>query len=383
MHSDPSAPTLSLSCPSIHRTAPRLLPGALAAITFLVLLGPTFELMAQTDEARETAVTVGTRVVAPFVIQEEDGSFHGMTVALWEHVAGELGLEYRFEERDIAGMLDGVADGSLYASASALTITSQREEEVDFTHPFYVTGLGIAVPREPAGLGSAILALFDPEFLWVVFLLAGVLLFWGFLVWVFERAENQEEFGGTPVQGIGSGFWWAAVTMTTVGYGDKSPQSVGGRIVGFVWMFTAIIVISFFTASITSSLTVSQIDGRVAGAEDLPHVRVGALAESAAEIHLREEFIQPRGFETLEEGLAAVAEGDVDAFVHDAPILRFLAQEGRSETVRVLPGTFAEQYYGIALPLDLPDRNRINQILLDYLVSPEWEQVRRRYMGAS
>jgi len=352
-------------------------------MALLFLLGPIFELTAQIDEAGETVVKVGTRVVAPFVIQEEDGSFHGMTVALWEHVAGELGLEYRFAERDIAGMLDGVADGSLYASASALTITSQREEEVDFTHPFYVTGLGIAVPREPVGLGSAILALFDPEFLWVVFLLAGVLLLWGFLVWIFERAENQEEFGGSPVQGIGSGFWWAAVTMTTVGYGDKSPRSVGGRIVGFIWMFTAIIVISFFTASITSSLTVSQIDGRVAGAEDLPHVRVGALAESAAETHLREEFIQPRGFGTLEEGLAAVAAGDIDAFVHDAPILRFLAQEGRSETVRVLPGTFAEQYYGIALPLDHPDRNRINQILLDYLVSPEWEQVRRRYMGAS
>lgn len=347
----------------------------------LLLLGPPAQLHGQASD-EEDSVVVGTRVVPPFVIQEEDGSLHGLTVILWENVAQELGLDYRFEEEDIEGMLDGVEDGSFYAAASALTITSNREERVDFTHPFFVTGLGIAVPQEPAGLGQAILALFNPEFFWVLFLLLGVLLFWGLLVWTFERVENREEFGGSAAKGIGSGFWWAAVTMTTVGYGDKSPQTLGGRIVGFVWMFAAIILISFFTASITSSLTVSQIDSRVGGPEDLPHVRVGALAQSATEEFLQEEFIQARGFPSIHDGLAALAEGELDAFVHDAPILRFHSQEDWGGQVRVLPGTFADQYYGIALPMDHPDRNRINQILLDYLTSSEWAQVQRRYLGS-
>ncbi|MGO2102628.1 MAG: ion channel [Psychroflexus halocasei] len=44
--------------------------------------------------------------------------------------------------------------------------------------------------------------------------------------------------------------------MTTVGYGDKSPLSLGGRIVGLIWMFMAVIILSSLTAGIASALTV-------------------------------------------------------------------------------------------------------------------------------
>jgi polar amino acid transport system substrate-binding protein len=188
---------------------------------------------------------VGIRVAPPFVIQESEGAYSGLSIELWEEIARELRIEFQYRESDLSGLLQGVEDGSLFASISALTITSEREETIDFTHPFFVTGLGIAVAHKPAGLWSAFKGLFSSDFIWVIFLLIGLLLFWGTLIWVFERRENSDEFGGSAAEGIGSGFWWAAVTMTTVGYGDKSPRSVAGRVIGFIWMFTAIIVISF------------------------------------------------------------------------------------------------------------------------------------------
>jgi CubicO group peptidase (beta-lactamase class C family) len=49
--------------------------------------------------------------------------------------------------------------------------------------------------------------------------------------------------------GIGIGIWWATVTMTTVGYGDKAPMTPGGRIVGLIWMFVGVITISGFTVT--------------------------------------------------------------------------------------------------------------------------------------
>ena len=343
-------------------------------IPLLVLLFAP-PLAAQDDE-----VVVGIRSVAPFVISE-NGEYTGITVELWDHIARELEIEYRFEERELEELFTGVEDGSLFASAAALTITSDREARVDFSHPFYVTGLGIAVEHRPAGLLQAVLGLFSPDFLWVSLLLMGLLLFWGLLVWIFERAENREEFGGTPMEGIGAGFWWAAVTMTTVGYGDKSPRTTGGRVVGFIWMFTAIIVISFFTASIASSLTVTQLDSRVSGPQDLPHVSVGGLANSAAVAWLEDEGIRAGTFPTLDEGLRALGNGEIDAFVHDAPILRYLSREAFRGEVRVLPGTFVEQYYGIALPLDSEWRGPMNQVLLDLLASDEWEDRLRAYLG--
>ncbi len=250
----------------------------LSALILILVTSLFAENAAPVFEGEDSRMIVATRIVPPFVIKEADGSYSGLTVELWDHIASELGFDYIFEETDIQGMLEGVEEGRYMAAASALTITSSREETVDFSHPFYVTGLGIAVSYQPSGFLHAVFEVFSLDFLLIVFLLLGLLFFWGFLVWVFERKNNKDDFGGTSAQGIGSGIWWAAVTMTTVGYGDKAPKTFAGRVVGFIWMFTAIITVSFFTASIASTLTVSQLDSRVNGLNDLPHVRTGALA---------------------------------------------------------------------------------------------------------
>ncbi len=323
---------------------------------------------------------VGTRVAPPFVIEDENGTLDGLSVELWNHIADELGFEYEFVQTDIQGMLNGVANGEFDASISALTITSEREAIVDFTHPFFVTGYGIATSYRPVGIWQAFLAVFSFEFLWVTFLLVAILMFWGFLVWLFERNNNTDEFGGSPAEGIGSGFWWAAVTMTTVGYGDKSPRTFGGRVVGFVWMFAAIILISFFTASIASSLTVSQLDSRVSGPQDLPFVRTGALENSATLDYFAQERIRATTFPTIEEGLLAVKNNEIDAFVHDAPILQYFTSRGFRNEVQVLPNTFLDQYYGIALPMNSDLRNDINRIMLDFINSDEWNTIQDRYL---
>lgn len=349
---------------------------------FLVLFTGLIQPAGAIDQQDQTErQTIGIRVAPPFVIQEEDSSYSGLTIALWEHIAEQTGISYGYEERSIQGLISGVENGELYASAAALTITSNREEIVDFTHPFFVTGLGIAVSYQPVGFWQSLLAMFSLDFFWILTLLLLLLLFWGFLVWIFERKENSEEFGGTAAEGVGKGLWWAAVTMTTVGYGDKSPQTLGGRIVGFIWMFTAIIVISFFTASIASSLTVTQLDSRIDGPEDLPFVRVGALEQSATQTYLAEERIRATTYQTISEGLRAVEENEIDAFVHDAPILQYYTQIGFRNRVRILPNTFNDQYYGIALPLNSPYRNEMNQIILDYIASDEWNDLVNRYLG--
>ncbi len=56
---------------------------------------------------------------------------------------------------------------------------------------------------------------------------------------------------------LGSALWFAAVTMTTVGYGDKTPQTPLGRFLAFLWMFFGILLVSAFTGAFASSLTVS------------------------------------------------------------------------------------------------------------------------------
>jgi ABC-type amino acid transport substrate-binding protein len=312
------------------------------------------------------------------------GEWEGITIELWNRIADRLGLEYEFVETDLAGLLAGVADGQLDAAAAALTVTPEREISVDFSHPFHTTGLSIAVRAGEKGAYWRLLEAFlSPRFLKVVAVLAVVLLACGVAIWLVERKRNPGQFGGSVISGIASGFWWSAVTMTTVGYGDKAPTTFLGRLVAIVWMFTAIIVISSFTAAIASALTVSQLASPVQGPGDLPNVRVGSVANSTSATFLQDERVSFRAFADPGAGMAALAADEIDAMVYDAPILRYLVQTQFAGTLRVLPATFARQDYGIALRHASSLREPVNRALLTEITRPEWQDVMYKYLGAN
>ncbi len=333
------------------------------------------------EQGGTARLIVGTKEAPPFAMRSEDGSWYGLSIDLWRGVAAELGLEYEFRERDLEGLIDGLTDGSLDASVAALTVTAAREARIDFSHPFHTSGLGIAVAAEQRSVWLTVLRrLISPAFLKVLLTLAAVLLVAGALVWLFERRPNQEQFGGGLLAGLAAAFWWSAVTMTTVGYGDKAPKTAGGRIVALVWMFTAVIIISGFTATIASTLTVSQLESPVKGPEDLPRVRVATVAASTSETYLRDRQIRYTAYDTPITALDALTAGNVDAVVYDAPILRYLALNAAAGT-RVLPQTFDRQDYGIGLPENSSLREPISRSLLRQIGEPEWQDVLIRYLG--
>jgi len=163
--------------------------------------------------------------------------------------------------------------------------------------------------------------------------------------------------------------------MTTVGYGDKAPRTFMGRLIGIVWMFVAVIVISSFTAGITSSLTVSQLENRIRSMEDLRAMKVGSLPGSTSEEFLQKSGVPYTVYSTLDAGLRALAEGGLDAVVYDAPILNYTIKNKFQGDLALLPKTFESQQYGIALTSGSLLRERINQSLLRILQSPEWDEI--------
>jgi ABC-type amino acid transport substrate-binding protein len=327
---------------------------------------------------------VGTKEAPPFAFKRRDGSWTGISIELWRAIAAELGYRYDWRETDLPGLIDGVRKGRFDAAVAALTVTPEREAELDFTHPFHVSGLAIAVRGKE---GTAWLAVFDQllslAFLKVLLTLAGLLFVVATLVWIFERRANPEQFGGSLPHGIGAGFWWSAVTMTTVGYGDKAPRTVGGRIVALVWMFTALIVISSFTAAITTTLTIGSLQGAIHGPDDLAHTRIGSVPGSTSAGYLDWRQLPFNSFDTPEAALTALAAGEVDAVVYDAPILRYEVRQQYGDRVTVLPGVFERQYYAIALPSGSRLREPINQVLLRRIERPEWQSLLQRYLGGA
>jgi ABC-type amino acid transport substrate-binding protein len=354
---------------------------------FLIALALVIGLSALDSGASEKPtpdrmLVVGTKEAPPFAMKDRAGTWSGISIELWRLIAVDLNLKFNFKEFDLQGLLDGVKSGSLDAAVAALTITPEREQIFDFTHPFYTTGLGIAYAPKVRNPWLAVLERFlSLAFLKVVAGLSFLLLVVGILVWWFERRRNPGQFGGRSGKGIGAGFWWSAVTMTTVGYGDKAPITFAGRIVALIWMFAAIIIISGFTAAITSSLTVTQLESPVKGPKDLPKVRVGTIAHTTSASYLENNRISFRAYETPAEALKEIVDGKLDAFVYDAPILRYLVHKEFPGRLHVLPQTFVRQDYGIALPEGSPLREPINRVLLQKIGDEAWQDILKQYFG--
>lgn len=323
---------------------------------------------------------VGTKEAPPFAMKSDEGIWTGISIDLWRQIASELNVTFKFRQFELKGLLEGVANQTLDAGVTALTVTPEREKIMDFSHPLHTTGIGIAIASKVGNPWVAVLKRFFPVvFLKAVAALGLLLLVVGILVWWFKKKNKTKQFGDGPAKGIASAFWFSAVTMTTVGYGDKAPVSLGGRLVTLVWMFTAIIIISSITAAITSALTVTQLESPVQVPEDLSEVRVGTVADSTSEAYLREKRVSFRTFRTVAEGLKAISDGNVDAMVYDVPVMRHLINKDYHGRMHVFPKTFVRQE--CAPPSGSPLREPVNRVLLQKVGDPAWQETLHRYLG--
>jgi len=353
---------------------------AIAAFLAIVLfqgVGCTQPQSAEPPPEKELVVAI--KEAPPFVIKHDDGSFHGIGVDLWRRVADRLQLRYGFlEQPDAAALIKGLAEGTYDASFGALSVTADRARLVDFTQPFFATGLGIAVSSGESKLFSVSRILLSPDFLQAVLILIGIALAVGFVVWLFERRRTDHFQGG--IRGLGSGFWWSAVAMTQAGAAQGAPATLPGRFVAICWMIVSIIVITVFTASITSKLTKQELKGAIHGLDDLRFVRVGGARGTATVGYLDRERVSHRNFPDPKDGLRALQEGKIDAFVYDRPLLNWIVMQQFPETLRVLDFTVDSLNYAIAVPKGNRLLDKLNIAVLEETESDWWQQTLFQYL---
>ncbi|KLU07794.1 extracellular solute-binding protein, family 3 [Rhodopirellula islandica] len=334
---------------------------------------------------------VATREVPPFAMLNEDGQWVGISMDLLRDIKAELeiesGHEIEVELRrfSLPEMLQAVESGEVDMAVAAITVNYEREKRMDFTHSFHTSGLGIAVGSRPRGSGwSGILdAILSRTFFRILAGLVLAMLVSAVGIYLFERRHNREQFDKGWVKGIAAGMWWAAVTLTTVGYGDKVPRTLGGRLIGLIWMFAGLFIIAGFTAAVTSALTLTELRSQIEGPADLSRAKVATVEGSTSADYLRARHINSANHPDVETALQRLVAGQCDAVVYDAPILRYQTHQNYPGEAFVLPITFERQSYAIALPSDSELREPINRILLRQTSSPEWENVLATYFGES
>lgn len=318
-----------------------------------------------TAQPQAQPLQVYTKPIEPFSF-ERDGKALGFSIELWSRVAAEIGVTYELHwVKTVGELIDVIKTKKADVGIAAISITAEREAVVDFSTPFYESGLAVLVKTHGQGAASVIAqAVFTPTVLKFVLILLAILIVVAHLIWFFERHNNSDQFPKPYRRGIWEAAWWAISTILSGGCDAKGPNAVVGRIVGAFWMLVCIIVITYFTAAITTIMTVNQLSSDIQGVNDLPGKHVATVKGSTAERYLQEHGMKVHAFETIDGAYDALDKDVVVAVVYDQPILDYHVQMAGSDSMQVVGRLFQRQNYGIGLQESSPYRKQINSALL-------------------
>lgn len=327
-------------------------------------------------EARE--VRVGVTPFEPMVIEGEDGNFTGFDIELLREIARDNGWRFQLEKRPFGDLLNAVADRKLDMGLAGITINQEREARVDFSYGYFVSGLRILVAaNSPLASGSTLKAIFN----WTVLKALGYLALFTFicgnLIWFLEKGHDA--FNDDYFPGIFEGFWWCFVTMTTVGYGDFAPKRWLGRVVAVPVMFSGIVFFAWFIAQMQVVLDLEH--DAIRQPKDLAGMMVGTKSGTTSEAKLRELGAKVKTFPEIHRAYLALASGQLDAVVFDAPNIMDFAKKDEAGNYKIAGPLFEKQNYGIAFPEDSPLVESVNRSLLRMQEDGTIDRIYKKYFG--
>jgi polar amino acid transport system substrate-binding protein len=166
-----------------------------------------------------------------------------------------------------------------------------------------------------------------------------------------------------------------------VGYGDKVPITFWGRLIALLWMFISMILITAFTAFVTTKLALFDV-ARIQGPGTLRKAIVGTVEGSASVDLLRKEDIAHRVYPTVAAAIDGLLAHDVNALVYGSVVLRYYAERDEHRRIEVLPGHLESLSLAFPLRDDSPLRDPINGALRRVLDESHWNDLKDRYLGS-
>jgi polar amino acid transport system substrate-binding protein len=312
-------------------------------------------------------LTVLVKPAPPFSFQE-NGQWKGYSIDLWRRVAQESHFDFDFKAvTTVPEVIDTLKKREADVGVGALSITSQRQEVVDFSQGFYKSGLRALVkPRGQSSFWEALKPVFTSGVLGAFGVLFGVLVANAHLLWWLERRKNTEAFPEGYVAGVWEALWWSICTIMTGGCENKTPIGVPGRLLAIVWMVGCIGLTSFITANLSANLTTDKLTSDIKSIADLssqPSGSAGTVKGSSAAGYLERQRITATLFDDITAACDALVAGKIKAVVYDEPLLRYYTSQHESDHLELVGDPRERQNYGFALQDGSPYRKEINRVL--------------------
>ncbi|KAJ4816509.1 glutamate receptor 2.2 [Rhynchospora pubera] len=269
-----------------------------------------------------------------------------------------------------------------------VTIRANRTNYVDFTMPYTESGVSMIVLLQSDSSQSMWIFLKPlTAQLWLISL--AFFIFTGFVVWVIEHRINPE-FRGTPWQQFGLIYYFAFSTLVFA-HKEKLESNLS-RFLVIIWVFVVLILTSSYTASLTSMLTVQQLQPSVTD--------VNQLLKQGDYVGFQDgsfvmELLLKLGFDpgklknltTADDYADALAKGSakggVAAIFDEIPYLKvFLSQYCENNYAMVGP-TYKTDGFGFVFPRGSPLLQDMSRAVLSVTEGEDMTRIEKKWLGKS
>ncbi|XP_011241425.1 glutamate receptor ionotropic, kainate 2 isoform X2 [Mus musculus] len=394
-----------------------------------------------TDSLSNRSLIVTTILEEPYVLFKKSDKplygndrFEGYCIDLLRELSTILGFTYEIRlvedgkygaQDDVNGQWNGMVreliDHKADLAVAPLAITYVREKVIDFSKPFMTLGISILY-RKPNGTNPGVFSFLNPlsPDIWMYILLAylGV----SCVLFVIARQSKfswfkypncshyhhsqrclctqhlesymelclfspYEWYNPHPCNPdsdvvennftLLNSFWFGVGALMQQG-SELMPKALSTRIVGGIWWFFTLIIISSYTANLAAFLTVERMESPIDSADDLAKqtkIEYGAVEDGATMTFFKKSkistydkmwaFMSSRRQSVLvksnEEGIQRVLTSDY-AFLMESTTIEFVTQ--RNCNLTQIGGLIDSKGYGVGTPMGSPYRDKITIAIL-------------------
>ncbi|XP_059955758.1 glutamate receptor ionotropic, kainate 1 isoform X8 [Mesoplodon densirostris] len=271
-------------------------------------------------------------------------------------------------------------------AVAPLTITYMREKVIDFSKPFMTLGISILY-RKPNGTNPGVFSFLNPlsPDIWMYVLLAclGV----SCVLFVIARFTPYEWYNPHPCNPdsdvvennftLLNSFWFGVGALMQQG-SELMPKALSTRIVGGIWWFFTLIIISSYTANLAAFLTVERMESPIDSADDLAKqtkIEYGAVRDGSTMTFFKKSKISTYekmwAFMSSRQQTALVKNSDVGiqrvlttdyALLMESTNIEYVTQ--RNCNLTQIGGLIDSKGYGVGTPIGSPYRDKITIAIL-------------------
>lgn len=377
-----------------------------------------------TDSLANRSLVITTILEEPYVMLKKSDKalvgndrFEGFCIDLLKELATILGFTYEIrlvpdgkygipdDKGQWSGMIRELIEHRADLAVAPLTITYMRERVIDFSKPFMTMGISILY-RKPNSTNSGFFSFLNPMTpdIWVYILLAyfGV----SCVLFVIARFSPYEWYDAHPCNPgsdvvennftLLNSFWFGVGSLMQQG-SELMPKALSTRIIGGIWWFFTLIIISSYTANLAAFLTVERMDSAIDSADDIAKqtkIEYGVVKDGATMSFFKKSKVST--FEkmwafmsskpstslvkSIEDGVQRVLKSDY-ALIMESTTIDYITR--RNCNLTQVGGLFDSKGYGVGTPLGSPYRDKISIAILNILEDGRLHMMREKWWSGS